>query len=472
MADASSEHRLALPRGAAAGPYRVEKVLGEGGFGITYLAEHSGLLRKVALKELLPVELATRGEGSTVVARTKAQEDDLTWANQRFVEEARTLARFKHPNIVSVHDVFSLNGTAYMATEYEDGCDLMDWAKRNPDKRTEKDLLAIILPLLDALETIHAQQLLHRDIKPHNIYICSDGRPVLLDFGSARQAISSRSRPITSIITPGYAPFEQYTEEGDQGPWTDFYGLAAVIYFLLVGEKPPDAARRMQRDPYVPLEAQFQNRLSKTFLSAIDWGLKVDGADRPQTAEAWRYRFEAVSASPPPVKKKSQTKKAATKKVGASKKLIKEYREEFGKPKPAGPKPLPQTAGLPTNPHEVLSRRHFILKNVARLTAIVAGLGLAAALSSSETASFVWISISIVLTGASISLFSLAAMTRNAMDREEERIYLNRRSWRKLSETRRNQTSKSPQKSVTAPVAVSAKKAARTKAPRKSRPPT
>lgn len=287
----SPEHRLALPTGASVGPYRIEGLLGDGGFGITYLAEHTGLQRKVALKELLPVDLATRIENATIVARTMAQEGDFDWARDRFIEESRTLAKFQHPNIIAVHDVFEANGTAYMATAYEEGCDLAAWLKRSQAPPSESEVRAILEGLLNGLETVHAQQLLHRDIKPANIYICADGRPVLLDFGSARQAISSKSRPITSIVTPGYAPFEQYHEDGNQGPWTDLYALGAVVVFLLTGEKPPDATRRVRNDPYVPLATRLRGKYSPGLLVTTDRALEPREEDRPQSVKAWRETF-------------------------------------------------------------------------------------------------------------------------------------------------------------------------------------
>lgn len=273
------------------GPYRIEGLLGDGGFGITYLAEHTGLRRRVALKELLPVDLATRIENSTIVARTMAQEGDFDWARDRFIEESRTLAKFQHPNIIAVHDVFEANGTAYMATAYEEGCDLAAWLKRRKTPPSETEVRAILEGLLNGLETVHAQQLLHRDIKPANIYICADGRPVLLDFGSARQAISSKSRPITSIVTPGYAPFEQYHEDGNQGPWTDLYALGAVVVFLLTGERPPDATRRVRNDPYIPLATRLHGKYSPGLLVTTDRALQPREEDRPQSVKAWRETF-------------------------------------------------------------------------------------------------------------------------------------------------------------------------------------
>lgn len=281
-------HRLALPNGTRVGSYVVRSILGEGGFGITYLAEHAVLGRRVALKELLPVDLATRGSGGEVSARSTRQEGDLAWAKDRFLEEARILARFRHPAIVSVHDVFEGNGTAYMATGYDEGEDLAHWLEGKGGPPAEGDVLVLLDELLGGLEEVHAVGLLHRDVKPANIYLKRAGGAMLLDFGSARQSVSSRSRPITSIVTPGYAPFEQYHEDGNQGPWTDLYALGGVVYRMLTGERPPEATKRERRDPMTPLAERLRGHYSAGLLEAADWALRVEEGERPQSVAQWR----------------------------------------------------------------------------------------------------------------------------------------------------------------------------------------
>jgi serine/threonine protein kinase/formylglycine-generating enzyme required for sulfatase activity len=285
---AGEQHRLALPAGYQLGKYRLREVLGSGGFGITYLAEDSSLKRRVAIKELLPNDIATRLDGTTVVAKTKSEEDNLSWARERFVDEGRALAACEHPNVVHVYEMVEANGTAYMVTKFEEGRSMARWLSDLGRAPTESELRGILLPLLSGLEKVHQAGFLHRDIKPENIYLTTDGRPVLLDFGSARQAVSDRSMAMTSIVTSGYAPFEQYHEDGKQGAWSDIYAFAAVMYRGITGKKPPEATRRMKDDPCVKLAKEYAGKYSAPFLSAIDKGLSVEATKRPQSVAAWR----------------------------------------------------------------------------------------------------------------------------------------------------------------------------------------
>jgi len=225
----AGEHRLALPAGYQLGKYRLKEVLGAGGFGITYLADDHSLGRRVAIKELLPNDIATRLDGSTVVAKTKGEEDNLAWARERFMKEGKALAACDHPNVVNVFEMIEANGTAYMVTKFEEGRSFSAWMKEVEGAPTEKELRAILQPLLAGLEKVHRAGFLHRGLKPENIYITDDGRPILLDFG-AWQAVSDRTTSLTSIVTSGYAPFDHYHEDGKQGAWTDIYALGAVMY--------------------------------------------------------------------------------------------------------------------------------------------------------------------------------------------------------------------------------------------------
>ena len=296
----AGEHRLALPAGYQLGKYRLREVLGAGGFGITYLADDGSLGRRVAIKELLPNDIATRLDGSIVVAKTKGEEENLAWARDRFVKEGRALAACDHPNVVNVYEMIEANGTAYMVTKFEEGRSLSAWLKEVGGTPTEKELRSILMPLLSGLEKVHKAGFLHRDLKPENIYLTDDGRPILLDFGSARQAINDRTTSLTSIVTSGYAPFEQYHEDGKQGAWTDIYAMAAVMYRAIHGAKPPEATRRLKDDPCLRLAKVHAGKYSAHFLTAIDRALAVEYEKRPQSVSEWRTM---LGAEPEPEEK-------------------------------------------------------------------------------------------------------------------------------------------------------------------------
>ena len=204
------------------------------------------------------------------------------------MDEARILARLQHPNIVRVHHFFEAHSTAYIAMDYVEGEDLSAHLTRK-ETLSEDELKAILDPLLSALEVVHQADFLHRDIKPGNIILrAEDGSPVLLDFGAARQAMGAKSRSVTSIVTPGYAPIEQYSSRGRQGAWTDIYALGGVCYRALTGQIPDDATDRMRDDPLIPVSQRCAGRVSGAFLSAIDTALAVHEEDRPQSVEAWQ----------------------------------------------------------------------------------------------------------------------------------------------------------------------------------------
>lgn len=281
----------ALPRGFKLHEYQIESVLGDGGFGITYLARDINLSKMVAVKEYLPSDLAIRQGQSEVMPKSQTSEDDFLWGLKAFLQEAQTLAHFEHPNIVPVHRFFEANGTAYIVMAFQEGESLYELIDRlgTLDQTT---IEAIVFPLLDGLEQVHKLGFLHRDIKPENIYIRTDGTPVLLDFGAARQALGNRTRSLTSIVTRGFAPFEQYTSTGKQGPWSDIYAMGAVMYNAVTGRPPADSPDRMDSDPLVPAVEVGADRYGHAFLSAIDAALQMKVDDRPQTVSAWRDMLE------------------------------------------------------------------------------------------------------------------------------------------------------------------------------------
>ena len=283
-----TQHRLALPQGTRIGDFEFHRVLGQGGFGITYLGWNHALDIPVAIKEYLPADLATRERDLSVVPQSSQAAADFQWGLDRFIDEARILARFQHPNIVRVHHFFQANRTAYIVMEYAEGETLSAYLNRK-GVLTESELKAILHPILDGLEEVHQADFLHRDIKPGNIIIRDkDESPVLIDFGAARQAIGAKSRSVTSIVTPGYAPIEQYSSRGDQGPWTDIYALGGVCYRALTDDVPDDATDRVRRDPLIPVSDRCRGQASHEFLAAIDHALQVDEDARPQSVSAWR----------------------------------------------------------------------------------------------------------------------------------------------------------------------------------------
>ncbi len=289
-------HRQALPKGYRLHEYQLDRVLGSGGFGLTYLAWDTSLDKPVAIKEYLPNDLAVRETDHSVMPKSGGNKDDFQWGLGRFLDEARTLARFKHPNIIAVYRYFEAHNTAYIVMEFAEGETLDEVLKRGVLE--EPRLLSVLMPLLEGLEEVHGVNFLHRDIKPGNIVIRSDGSPVLLDFGAARQAVGSRSRNITSVVTPGYAPIEQYSTRGNQGPWTDIYALGAVAYEAVSGEAPLDATGRVFQDPMRPASEICQGKYSESLLNSIDWALSMEGEARPQDIASWRQSMTGEAAPP------------------------------------------------------------------------------------------------------------------------------------------------------------------------------
>lgn len=282
----SAVYRNALPVGTEVMEYRLEAVLGAGGFGITYLGWDAHLHKRVALKEYLPCDIALRALDGSIVPVGTQRNDDYRWGLERFLQEARTLAQFSHPHIVRVYRYFEANDTAYMVMDYEQGESLSRLLKREPYPPEER-LFAILLPLLDGLRAVHEAGFLHRDIKPSNIFLREQGGPVLIDFGAARHTIGG-SGNYTAVVTPGYAPIEQYSAQAAQGPWSDIYAVAGVFYRAVTNENPPDAVGRMRRDTVAAQLAAARERYSAALLSALGWGLETEESRRPQSVAEWQ----------------------------------------------------------------------------------------------------------------------------------------------------------------------------------------
>ena len=296
----------ALPPGHRIREYEIRRVLGAGGFGITYLAHDTSLDREVAIKEYLPRDYAVRTENHSVRPRSSETSEDYAWGLQRFLDEARTLARLDHPSVVRVHICFEAHGTAYIVMEFIDGETLDERLKRR-GKLNEAELTAVLSPLVEGLEQVHGAGFLHRDITPRNILLKEDGTPVLIDFGSARQMVGARSQTVTAVVTPGYAPLEQYSTRGRQGPSTDIYGLSAVAYRCITGTIPLDATERVQGEDLVPASKAARRRYSEGLLDAIDQGLSLKAGERPQDLRAWRALLVKTQGGESETKKKTKS---------------------------------------------------------------------------------------------------------------------------------------------------------------------
>jgi serine/threonine protein kinase len=293
------KRQLALPPGLQLHEYRIERVLGQGGFGITYLATDANLSAEVAIKEYLPEEIAFRASDRSVSPNASQHRNRYQEGLEAFLAEARTLASFRHPNIVRVARFFEAHHTAYMVLEYERGRSFRAWWQEQMAQgqaQGERLLVQKLQPLLDGLSVVHGAGFLHRDIKPDNIQVRDeDGRLVLLDFGSASQTLTLADQDAV-VVTPGYAPPEQYGL-GEQGVWTDIYALGATLYWAVAGSKPPDAEARAAGTPLRPAVDVGQGRYGQSFLQAIDWALQMDPAQRPRTVDQWRDKLLADHVS-------------------------------------------------------------------------------------------------------------------------------------------------------------------------------
>ena len=267
------------------------RLLGVGDFDLTYLGTDHSLRKAVAIKEYLPSDIATRTTNHSVVPQADDVRGDFQWGLDRFLDEAQIVARFDHRHIIKVHRFFKAHGTAYMVMEYAEGETLSAYLERK-GTLSEAELKEILYPLLDGLEMVHGAGGLHRDINPDNIVVrAEDDSPVLLNFGAARQAIGTKHRPLAAMLTPGYAPIEQYSDLDDQGPWTDIYALGAVCYRALMGQVLANATDRSRWDWVF---GQGVGRASYAFLSTINKALSVDKRDRPQSVWLWRAALDYV----------------------------------------------------------------------------------------------------------------------------------------------------------------------------------
>lgn len=286
----------ALPTGTRLAEFELTSLIGEGGFGIVYLAYDHSLHRRVALKEYMPSSLAMRASDGTVAVRAERLRETFDLGMRSFINEARLLAQFDHPSLVKVYRFWEDNGTAYMIMPYYEGKTLKQAVKEMKEPPSEEWLRTCLYSLLDALAVLHADNCFHRDIAPDNILLLPDGNPLLLDFGAARQVITDMTQALTVILKPGFAPLEQYAEEPHmkQGAWTDIYALAAVIYYVINGSAPTPSVGRILNDTLVPLVTLAKGRYSEGFLRTIDHALAVKPEDRPQSIAELRALLDAT----------------------------------------------------------------------------------------------------------------------------------------------------------------------------------
>jgi serine/threonine protein kinase len=303
--DLGPQNHDALRPGAHLDEFEIIRVLGAGGFGIVYLALDQVLLRYVAIKEYLPTALAGRVQGQMVTVRSSAQADTFALGLDSFFNEARMLASFDHPSLVKVHRFWKANGTAYMAMQYYPGQTLRDVRSAMTAPPDEAWLRSVIDPLLGALEVLHKQDVFHRDIAPDNILLLPDGRPVLLDFGSARRVIGDLTQSLTAVLKPNFSPIEQYADDAGmrQGAWTDLYALGATVNFMITGTTPVPSVMRAVRDVMPALSAPQGARLSEAsdqFLASIDWLTALSPQDRPQSVGSFRLALDGEFVPPVP----------------------------------------------------------------------------------------------------------------------------------------------------------------------------
>jgi len=295
-------HRDALPPGTRVREFELLDVLGRGGFGITYLGRNN-LNIQVAIKEYMPLAFAVRDGDGNVCPRTDGQHGDYEWGLEKFLDEARLLARFeREPNIVQVRQFFEANDTAYMVMEFLNGRTLYDELEAE-GTLSEERLRDLLTPILTGLKQVHAAGAWHMDIKPGNIVLRDDVTPVLIDFGAAEIAVAEHSRLVQSVVMPGFSPSEQYSNSTrHHGPWTDIYALGAVLYRGMTGSVPIDGLLRVHSDELVPVGTAAKRRYSPALVEAVDWALRVNATDRPQSIDEWRKALEGGRRSRRPLR--------------------------------------------------------------------------------------------------------------------------------------------------------------------------
>jgi serine/threonine protein kinase len=288
-------HHRALPEGSILREWRLERVLGVGGFGIVYRAKGIYFNETVAIKEYFPGAISDRRDGTIITPTDSSSQDVYSLGLEKFVEEAKVLWDLsrpeRHPNIVSVRNLFEINGTAYMVMDFEDGAPLSEFINQRR-QFDETSLLELLRPIAEGLDRAHAAGVIHRDIKPANIIIRETNEPVLIDFGSARFDSGQATSATVTFHTPPYAALEQYVRTYPQGPWTDVYALGVVLYQCITGQKPPEALERLHGGDGDLLSARDWPGFSRSFTLAVDAAMAILPAERPQSISEWLRLFE------------------------------------------------------------------------------------------------------------------------------------------------------------------------------------
>jgi len=279
--------KQSLKRGYLLDDYRVEKVIGGGGFSFVYLAYRIKTQHKVVIKEYFPHELVERMPGGRIRPRSGPARHHFQLGLKRFFSEGMALAGLKHPNIINVSNFFRANGTVFMVMDFEEGRDLRHFIKTSPGRLGEGFMLTVFPPIMQGLNRLHESQFLHLDIKPANILLRASGEPLLLDFGAAQQVEPGSTCQGIQTLTHGYAAPEQYSEAG-MGPWCDVYSLGMTMRICITGKHPPSALERLEKETLQPLARAYSRKYSRCLLEAVDWATTLDPRRRPRSIEALR----------------------------------------------------------------------------------------------------------------------------------------------------------------------------------------
>ncbi|MEW6691009.1 MAG: serine/threonine-protein kinase [Pseudomonadota bacterium] len=281
----SAQANQPLPEGFQLENYRILRLLAAGGFSFVYLA-HDANEMPVAIKEYLPASLALRTNANPVPAVAEENQGTFRYGLKCFFEEGRALAKLQHPNVVRVINFFRANDTVYLVMRYERGRTLQEHIHKKSGPLKEEWIRSTFASLLNGLREVHSNKLLHLDIKPGNIYLRNDGAPLLIDFGAARVTLAADGLKLPPMYTPGFASPEHHLERDKLGPWSDIYSIGATMYACLSGETPRTAVKRLEKDKLISARKGWAGKYSAELLDTIDWCLRLDHLERPQSVFA------------------------------------------------------------------------------------------------------------------------------------------------------------------------------------------